>query len=245
MHGINSNFAERLDKLERLNRTTMRLALTALLSTGAVVLVALGRPSTGQTNVSGVQNEVRARKFVLVDEAGHERAELGINPDGRAGLVVWDKAKGMSAWLGTDDREMPVLTFGSKTGEPLMEFGVLDGRSPVFIMRAADGKRRVGLVVTKTGAAGIGVYDAEGRNRGILYMDEAGYPQLTLKDNNGEPRASVIVTSNGTCALTLFDAKGQERIVFQVQAQGEADAAVFARDGKVKWSTGNPVKKGE
>ena len=70
MHGINSNFAERLDKLERLNRTTMRLALTALLSTGAVVWVGLGRPTTAQSNVRGVQNEVRARKFVVVDDAG-------------------------------------------------------------------------------------------------------------------------------------------------------------------------------
>ena len=135
MHGIKSKFAERLDKLERLNRTAMRLALTALLSTGAIVLVGLGRPSTGQSDVRGVQNEVRARKFVLVDDAGHERAELGIAPDGRAGLVVWDKAKSTSVWLGTDDHEMPLLAFGSKTGEPLMELGVLDGQSPVFLMQ--------------------------------------------------------------------------------------------------------------
>ena len=245
MHGINSNFAERLDKLERLNRTTMRLALTALLSTGAVVWVGLGRPTTAQSNVRGVQNEVRARKFVVVDDAGTDLAELGILPDGGTRLIIRDKAKGTEVWLGTDDAGMPVLTLGRKSGEPLMELGVLDGQSPVFLMRAADGKRRVGMVVTKSGSAGIGLYDAEGRNRGILYMDEAGYPQLTLKDSNGEPRASVLVTSNGTCALTLFDAKGQERIVFQVQAQGEADAVVFARDGKVKWSSGNPAKPGE
>lgn len=222
-----------------------KLAVAVLLLFGALAWSATAPPRAGQVDAGAVHDEIRARKFVLVDDSGTIRAELGILPDGQTRLIIRDEAKGTEAWFGTDETGMPVLTFGSKTGEPLMELGVLDGRSPVFIMRAADGKRRVGLVVTKTGSAGIGLYDAKGRNRGIFYMDEAGYPQLTLKDSNGEPRASVIVTSNGTCALSLFDTKGQERIVFQVQPQGEADAAVFGRDGKVKWSTGNPGIKEE
>ena len=71
----------RVDRLERENRRLKRLGVTALVVAGLIVGLGQARPRQPE--------EVRATKFVLVDEGGQQRATLGIENGGPA-LVLED-----------------------------------------------------------------------------------------------------------------------------------------------------------
>lgn len=187
-----------------------------------------------------VQNEVRARTFTVIDDAGRKRAEFGVLPDGRVGLVTWDETKSVAAWIGVDADGMPVVSVGSADGKPLAEIGMLDKRSAVLVMRAANGERRLGMAVTETGAAGIGLYDAAKMNRCMINLGDDGHPQLTLKDSKGVVRSRIMVESNGTCALDLLDAEGRARVVAQVDREGEPGLVIFGPKGEAVWSASGP-----
>jgi hypothetical protein len=60
---------QRLERLERESRPWKALGIGAVAVLGLVVLLGAAR--------SGVSDEVRARRFVLVEQSGKERAELG------------------------------------------------------------------------------------------------------------------------------------------------------------------------
>jgi len=74
----------------------------------------------------------------------------------------------------------------------------------------------------------------------MLSLGRDASPKITLKDDRGKIRASLMLDSSGTCALDLLNREGQERIAFQVDAKGQADAAVFGPDSKATWSAGKP-----
>ncbi len=72
---------QRLSRLERQNRRLKFGGMFLLLGIGAVFLM-------GQAK--GVPEEIKARKFTLVDEAGDTRAILGITTMDTASLSFWD-----------------------------------------------------------------------------------------------------------------------------------------------------------
>ena len=94
---------ERMEKLEReLARAKRRNRWLAvvLLTIGATALAvtALSAPSipTALAEAGGPVNEVRASRFVLVDETGKTRAGLAVDKDG-PGLGLVDE-KGEEIW---------------------------------------------------------------------------------------------------------------------------------------------------
>ena len=66
---------QRLDRLSRENRRYRRVAVGALILGCAALLM-------GQVAPPGVADEVRARRFLLVDDRGGTRAALTVAPDG-------------------------------------------------------------------------------------------------------------------------------------------------------------------
>ena len=86
----------------------------------------------------------------------------------------------------------------------------------------------------------LGLYDTKKRNRCSVSLNRNGNPQIVLKDDKGNGRARLMLDDQGTCALDLLNSDDQGRIVFQVDAQGQADAAVFGPAGKATWSAGKP-----
>jgi len=236
-HGLttsNGNLVEssRTGKMPR--SVTMFLSLVACVWLGTSAL------STAQSEDKTAPSEIRAQKFVVVDDNGKELAEFGIGSNGQPSMAVWNKGKSMVASMGMDNAGMPRFAFEKSSGEPLLELGVMDGRFPVFFLRNDKGERRLGMVVADGGSVGIGLYDRGKRDRCMLSLRRDGHPQITLKDDKGKVRASITLDDEGTCALDLLNRKEQERIVFQVDAQGQADAAVFGPDGKATWSAGKP-----
>ena len=71
-----------------------------------------GRSAQGK----GVAKEVRAERFVMVDELGVTRAELGLLKDEQPGLALYDEAGSMRAMLGLEEDGRPVLEFYDEAG---------------------------------------------------------------------------------------------------------------------------------
>jgi len=106
-------------------------------------------------------DEIRARRIVLVDKSGWERAVLALDEDkGMVGLIMRDKHGGASALLGTsgllprDDTGKPraVLAFDADKGEP-----------------------------------GLTLFSQSGKDRALLLVDKDG-PAFSLRDNKGNQR---------------------------------------------------------
>ena len=96
------------------------------------------------------------------------------------------------------------------------------------------------MAVTETGLVTIRLYDTKKKNRCAVSLSPEGDPRIILRDKQGNVRASLMLDDTGTAALVFLNRKQHERIVFQVDAQGQADAAVFGPDGKTIWSASNP-----
>lgn len=237
MHGSGTLAEHGLpEPIRKPRRTYLRIGALALPLSALSAWLCLYQPSTAHTSDSPVSREVRAQRYVVVDEGGNERAEFGVLPDGSARLIVWNKSKEFAASVGVDDFGMPHLAFGRPDRPPLVDIGILDKRSPVLIMRDARGKRRLGIVVTDVGTVSVGVYDKRGRNRCNLFMDNDGRPTLTLSDDKGTIRARLMIDTDGSSALDLFDRAARARVVLQVDADGEPGIAILNADGQGGWS---------
>jgi hypothetical protein len=90
--------------------------------------------------------EIKANRFVVVDESGKTTAEFGVLSDGRPGLAVWDNKTNLVAVLSIDDGG-PRFSFQNKTGVSLLSttapFGHRlsrrhEGRSSMLIPLAAS-----------------------------------------------------------------------------------------------------------
>ncbi len=137
--------------LRRSVRTTRVIAAASILGTAALWTLGLSR------GADPVQDEVRARKFVLVDDAGVVRAMLQQDP----------KDAGRRA------RSAGLLVFDSK-GHERGGFSTMDDGSVVLAMDAPRGvgasmPDRIGLVVYPDGSSYIMVIDNQ--TRGVARMD--------------------------------------------------------------------------
>jgi len=221
--------------IESENRDGMKIGLTIILFLMAFAWFGLGAIRSNQSKVETVQREIRAQRYMVVDDTGKVRAEFGILPNGQTGMVVWDKGKSTNVSLTVDRNGTPRLDFANSNGASMIELGVLN-QSPAFIMRSADGKRRLGTIVTESGSVGFGLYDSAKQDRCMLYVGRDGHPKLTLKDDKGKVRARLMIDSSGTCALDMLDRNGKERIVSQVDSQGETEMAILGQNGKPVWT---------
>ena len=236
-HGLMTNNRNLIES----NRTgKMRWSVTMLLPLAVCVLLGSGVLGTARSKDETVPNEIRARKFVVVDDTGKERAEFGIMENGETGMVVWNKNRSAAVSVSMDRFGMPRIVFENSKSEALLELGILEDRFPAFVMRDANGRRRLAVMATEGEAVAIGLYDTKKRNRCAVSLGRDGHPQITLKDDKGQVRVRLMLDNDGTCALDFLDGKGNKHIVFQVDAQGQADAAVFGPDGKATWSAGEP-----
>jgi hypothetical protein len=182
--------------------------------------------------------EIKANRFVVVDESGKTTAEFGVLSDGRPGLAVWDNKTNLVAVLSIDDGG-PRFSFQNKTGVSLLSIGLVDGNLPVMVFNGTDGGRRLGMVVTENGTVALQLNDLRKQKRCELSVDREGQPKIVLRDRDGNARAGLIVHDKGGSGLDLLDAAGRTRAVMQVNNEGEPDAALLGPNGEALWSARN------
>ncbi|MFQ5691936.1 MAG: hypothetical protein ACE5IM_02680 [Nitrospinota bacterium] len=148
----------RLDRLERESRRWRALGIAAVAVLGLVAL--LGAKGTR------VADEVRARRFVVVDREGRVRAALAV-------VVKEDVEKGLGLALYDAD------------GNRRASLGVSrDGAN--VLLKDAGGRTRIALAVGRNGPV-LALYDANFKTRAGLAVFDGKGPTLLLNGPNGKP----------------------------------------------------------
>jgi hypothetical protein len=95
-------------------------------------------------------------------------------------------------------------------------------------LRLLDSQDRVRgmLSCAKDDTPLLALYDANGKARCVVTLDETGYASLGITDENGSPRISIANTDDGP-AMILRESKGGSCISF---ATTKADSAVTVKD---------------
>ena len=118
--------------------------------------------STPPVAQAAVLEEVFAKKFVLVDDAGKPRALLGLVANGRSGLALYDGA-----------------------GKPGIDLIVLPDGGSALTLHDAASNAAVGLTIVPDGGPGLEMYDAAGHAVIGLGVFPDGRPVLEMCDAAG------------------------------------------------------------
>lgn len=214
----------RLEALERelaaTKRRHHRLFIVVLF---AIILLAVaGAPEGDGSSAVMAQDEqvvaqvVRARRFVVIDEAGTERAVIAANGK-RSWLELFDDRGTKRATL-TVDTEVPglspALRLYNELGKDQVSL-VAGNSSGGLWVDDTTGQLRAELCVEDSGSSWFAINDKTGKSKVELNTYERG-SQLTLDvdKKNGlgraNPRAALIVRRSGPW-LSLFGNFAQQR----------------------------------
>lgn len=138
--GCHEDLVRRVERLERERWWTRRLM-------GLAVLILAFTPLARASNDVGSPRELKAQAFVLVDENGHTRGELGFMPGGDGarvpGLILWGKEGRVTTQidgfpslnlLGKDERSRATLSVRSDD-DPVLELIDSDGIKRLLVGR--------------------------------------------------------------------------------------------------------------
>lgn len=142
----------RIDALERRVRRQTGLLLVAGTTLAALVLMGEAPPRA---------KTVEAQAFVLVDEAGHDRAQLSLTKEGTAALVL-------KSVDGVSDARLAILPDGGVT---------LSLRSP---------RKSAAIEVPADGTAAVRIAEKYAKSSAELSLDPSGKPRVLLTDVEGK-----------------------------------------------------------
>lgn len=211
--------------------------LVSLLSLNVGILFVLGDSDSQSPKSQTVHDEVRAKKFTLVDDAGVERGEFAIKADGVARMMLWNKNKSMFAtvYVNEDDNGMPVIGVGTSSRKPLAQIAMADEHTPLLMMRDRNGTGRIVLMIEQNGVASMQL-TGEQRIGGLsMWVNRPANSGFTMRDEKGNKRASITVDDSATASLYLNNTKDGPGIVLLVDGNDEPAMASFDKDGKPIW----------
>ncbi len=208
-----------IERLDRLDRTNRRWKLVSGATAAALSVVVLGAaaaprlPSLDQRvqPVGAVVDEVRAKRFLLVDDSGKLRAVLGAATAGAVSLGLLDN----------DDKIRSVLIVDAD-GTPRLE------------MLAADETRRLVLSVFPN-RSGLALFGEAARGGAIFDISAAGAVTLGLTDRKERTRAGLLLLPDGTALLKLTDTAQRVRAALGVGKDGSPGLGMWDRDGRRIW----------
>ncbi len=138
--------AARMGRLEQEVRWWRRAGGSAAALVAIAGLLGMAAPAGGPA-----AEEVRARRIVLVDAEGRERAALAVDADGWAGLRAVDVA-----------------------GKTRVALGSAAAGTAALALTDMREKTRVSLAVNTDGLSMLSLLDARGRNKATLGANPAG-----------------------------------------------------------------------
>jgi hypothetical protein len=150
---------ERLERIERQN-VYLRVGLGLVLLAGVALLV------MGQAAPSGTVDEVRARRFALVDENGTERASLQAGKDDLLFLIT--DALGHHRVLLQMTRDSTRLAFVGNNQKPQVALSLVEG-VPTFRLFDAQGTVRAVLGGTSLETVRTGVIEQRPESSLVLF----------------------------------------------------------------------------
>jgi hypothetical protein len=184
---------QRLARLERENRWTKGIAVALALALGVVLFVSAGQEQ--EKDKPKVLDQVRAKRFLAVDESGVERGVFEAN-NGGATLILRSK----------DDSHVLVMTAANTAATTAAAISLL-----------ANGHESVGLIATGQGGM-LGVSGSAGRQRATICV-AATKPAIFLTDSDGKDRFSLMIGELGA-SLDFIDGQGTSRLNLQAYDDG-------------------------
>lgn len=166
-----------LERLELLEREKRQLLIIVLVLFGTTIAsVAFG------TNLLRPTRVAEAEKFILKDNQGRIRAQLGTDPDGSPKLSLLD-----------DRGHDQVALRGQVDADGSLEF-------------YDRGQLRIAMAVSPGGTASLDFYDKAHRGRAGLYLWPDGTTEFGLR--NGDKAVELAAQPDGMAGVSVSDAKG-------------------------------------
>ena len=211
-----SRLIERLDCLERAHRRRKltSAAIVVLLVAGIGLAVAAPRspqPVPEAPPLGSTVSEIRAKRFLLVDDVGKLRAVLGAATRGAVSLGLLDN----------DDKIRAVLIVDAN-GIPRLD------------LLGADETRRVVLSVFPN-RSGLGIFGEGARGGAVLDVAADGTASLGLTDKQEHARAGLQLRADGTVLLNFNDTSEKVRAALGLGTDGAPGLGIWDKDGKRIW----------
>ncbi len=153
---------ERLERVERENRRWKVIGIGVVILVGLALFTGAAKPR--------VQDEVRARRFTLVDSKGKIQGFLGFSAIGSPTLFLFDNP---TVTLFDSERRPRVQLAGgvlesglrlyAKSGDPLADLYIESGEWPRLALYDKSKRRRVALQVLFDGSPGLTLKERGGK----------------------------------------------------------------------------------
>ena len=164
----------RVRRLEARNRWLNALACVALLVVGTSLVIG---QASAQNSASRVPDEIRAKRFVVVDDEGNCRATLGLSPGAFAdgGPVP--------------ECDSAVLSLRSRNCKAGITLEVMHYGLPRLMFEGEDGKTRLAAGLLPDGSPCLWFVDKDHKDRLRILLDAEGKPRFLSKDKEGKETA--------------------------------------------------------
>ncbi|HME91428.1 MAG TPA: hypothetical protein VKE49_08385 [Myxococcaceae bacterium] len=183
------------ESLEQLRRQVWQLRALAIFNAAAALSAVLAA-----ILLRGNDQEVRARKFSLIDAAGKTRLEMSEFQKDRYGLAIVDSERRPRLALAIEPDGSPRLSMAAASGQALAELTVFH-EAPRLALANAAGVDFFSLSLEMDGSSRLTLADQFGRPRAILGAGEDGSPSLVMADRNGRPRAELLVSAESSSLM--------------------------------------------
>lgn len=161
-----------------------------------------------------MEKVVEANKFLLRDDAGRIRAELGIEDGTGPILALFDEEQRPRARLAVRFG-VPNLALLSENGVSRIELSGGGIGSPSITLCDTAGKPRLDLsLIDAIGGARLAFTDEHEQTRamvGVEVLEGENRAALILCDKEGRKRARLTVHDDGSSGLEVFDDNGTSR----------------------------------
>jgi len=163
------------------------------------------------TEHSDPDRTVTAQSFVVRDEHGKRRAELGMvipvdQTEPRPWLGLFDANGRLRAGVGVDAEGAWLELYGAKD-QPFVEVNA-GQEGPTIRLFDSTKKARLVVTVSPSGEPSLLMHDANGKLRVGLEIASTGEPSLIMYDGNAEPRLDLSVENRGPQLRFRDDDKG-------------------------------------
>ena len=176
--------------------------------------------------------EVRAKKFVLVDDAGVTRGVLGITADGGTDLTLLDKQGKARLVTGVDVSNVPFFALrNAASTSASVSIAAIGPGHPVLRLADATGRPRL---TTSVAVDDVILSLAGVKNRhGAVLAVEGDTPRLSLVDSTGTDRLWVAIRSESP-VIQFMNTKGVPRSGFTTVNDDEGVGVVTQSPGAAK-----------
>jgi hypothetical protein len=179
---------------------------------------------TGEVNSENAPDVVRAKKFVLLDEAGETRANWSTEPGG-AGKLVFLQGGVPRLGLFVLPSGDAILDVRDKHSIGRLRLGVVEEGRPTLSLMDEDGKtNRIGLAVQADGVASLGFGRAgatpPGRSPLSLLVGKDGATSINLVGPENKTRLALFLNPDGATGLGILSEEGRQLLGSTILANG-------------------------